>query len=324
MFQLAILALALLDATGHVSVQRRNNRPRSDYNYPAQQDLDKYVEGICRPDSSPTRPCGAVAAIVYQCTTGLDYDPGYSMEEQAIPDCENTDTCQSAEFQHTCFCQSQFLDTFSGCIRCYLFHGGAGASAVKNIILNDVSPVMAEYCDSTAKPTGKFDDVYYNSIESSQEYTPTETWSDPVGSSNTDVSFYYTPSLPGAEAWSATLSTIVDWSGARLTGPGVPLPDPAVSTNSPTRPKQSITASHDSEDTMATSDSLVSLASTSAAHGPSKSVTSQPDSVVVVSQTSIIKRPPLTTSDASALHLTRINITAISGILGIVVVVLVL
>lgn len=323
MFQLAILALAFLDANTDVSLRRRNSRPRSDYNYPAQQDLDKYVEGICRPDDSPTRPCGAVAAIVWQCTTGLNYDPDHSMADQAIPECYDTDTCQSAEFQHACFCQSQFLDTFIGCVRCYLDHGGAGASAVKDIVLNDVSPAMDEYCDPTASPTRKFDDAYFASIDSSQVYTPTETWSDPVGASNTDVSFYYTPSVAGAEAWSTTLSTIMDWSGARLTGPGLPVPDPAVSTNSPTRPTQSTTASHDSDDTTTTSGSFTSLASASATANPSTGGSAPTYNVVVVVATST-ERLPSTASGASALHLTRINVGGILFILGIMVIVLAL
>lgn len=184
--------------------------------------MNHYLADVCEGGnqwSSPSLPCEIAAAIDYQCKTGLEFDT-YNNR----PDCYDTNTCQPYDFQRTCYCKSQFLDSSLGCAACYKKHG-----ASMTYDWSALPSIMNDYCDPQASPTCFFED-YLGAV-----YTPTSSssgdayssyslatfggpprtstkFSDPLGDS-TDVSLYFTPSKTGLDAWQTTLSTINDWSG---------------------------------------------------------------------------------------------------------------
>ena len=211
MFNLSFPFVILVTSNINIAASPSEIVPRSDATSTAQQDLDNYVSGICDPNGPSTRPCEAVAAINFQCITGLDYN-AVDIRGPNYPTCYDTATCQSDDFQRTCFCQSQFVDSMIGCLDCYIFYGGADSTPMTSINMSAIEPVMDEYCNPMVKPTTNFNE-YFASIYTIPDSTSTLTkWSDSLGFSKTDVSLYYSPSMTGIEAWTTTLSTIADWS----------------------------------------------------------------------------------------------------------------
>jgi hypothetical protein len=146
----------------------------------------------------------------YQCLTGLDFNVNVDVMNQTIPDCGNH--CQSFDFQRTCYCQSQYLDSAMGCWACYLYHGGEASTWLTEFDWQGLTEVMDEYCDPMQEPTAGLR-FYQEPLTTLSEYPSSTKFSDPLGFSKTDVSLYFMqPSMTGVEAWSTTLSTIKDWS----------------------------------------------------------------------------------------------------------------
>jgi hypothetical protein len=152
--------------------------------------------------------------IDYQCSTGLDFDVDVNVMDQANPDCG--DHCQSFDFQRTCYCQSQYLDSAMGCWGCYLWHGGDASTWLTGFDWQGLAPMMDDYCDPMQDPTAGFH-VYLEPLANSSDYQSSTSFFDPLGFSKTDVSLYFNqPSMTGVEAWSTTLSTIEEWSKDRI------------------------------------------------------------------------------------------------------------
>jgi hypothetical protein len=227
-------------------------------------------------------------------------------------------SCQSNDFQRTCFCQSQFLDSMIGCLECYLLHGGADSSVLTSIDLHAVEPAMDEYCDPMVEPTTNFG-VYLSSIFTTQVYTSTlTTWSDPLGSSKTDVSVYYTPSMTGVEAWATTLSTIADWSGDSVETSESAISTPRTSTNDYT---SSDTLTLNSRKSLASTKTVDSLSTSAIAPTAYPPIFVQP--VYPTTTTKMVPLPLLVTDD-SASHTVRASVGAILGISSLVVMLLIL
>jgi hypothetical protein len=152
--------------------------------------------------------------IDYQCLTGRDFDVDVDVMNQAVPDCGNH--CQSFDFQRTCYCQSQYLESAMGCYSCYLWHGGDASTWLTEFDWQGLSLVLEEYCDPMQDPTAGFP-VYLEPLSTSSDYPSSTKFYDPLAFSKTEVSLYVDqPSMTGVEAWSTALSTIEDWSNASI------------------------------------------------------------------------------------------------------------
>jgi hypothetical protein len=206
-----------VSSSADVPARRRKRSPRSGDTSPTQDSVDDYLRGVCAESdtwSTPTRPCEIMLTIDYQCLTGRDFDVDVDVMNQAVPDCGNH--CQSFDFQRTCYCQSQYLESAMGCYSCYLWHGGDASTWLTEFDWQGLSLVMEEYCDPMQDPTAGFP-VYLESLSTSSDYPSSTKFSDPLGFSKTEVSLYVDqPSMTGVEAWSTTLSTIEDWSNASI------------------------------------------------------------------------------------------------------------
>jgi len=212
-WSLFLLFVSSADVPAH-----RNKRGPKNGDTPSTQDsVDNYLRDVCQESdtwSTPTRPCEIMLAISYQCTTGLDFDTDVDIRNQADPNCGGD--CQSFDFQRTCYCQSQYLDSAMGCWGCYLWHGGDASMWLTEFDWQGLTPIMDNYCDPMRDPTAGFH-AYLEPLLTSSDYPSSTKFSDPLGFSKTEVSLYYDqPSMTGVEAWSTTLSTIEDWSKDRI------------------------------------------------------------------------------------------------------------
>lgn len=212
-----LLVLVLLVTTSMAGVPTRDMGTGSD------DLMNHYLADVCEEGkdwSIPELPCEIAAAIDYQCKTGLGLET-YDVR----PDCYDTNTCQSFDFQRTCYCKSQYLDNSLGCSACYRRHGGT-----MTYDWAALPSIMSDYCNPQASPTCFFEDYLspvhspvsskggdnYGGSGPSTYGLPSHTkFSDPL-SDSTDVSLYFTPSKTGSDAWQTTLSAINDWSGAAL------------------------------------------------------------------------------------------------------------
>ena len=207
----------LVVSSADVPARRSKRIPRNGDTPSTQNDVDEYLRGVCAEGgtwSTPTRPCEIMLTIDYQCLTGLDFDVDVDIMNQADPDCP--EGCQSFNFQRTCYCQSQYLDSAMGCWGCYLWHGGDASTWLTKFDWQGLTPIMEGYCDPMQDPTAGFH-AYLESLSTSSDYPSSTKFSDPLGFSKTEVSLYLEqPSMTGAEAWSTTLSTVEEWSKDRI------------------------------------------------------------------------------------------------------------
>lgn len=181
-----------------------------------QSEIEDYLSVVCMENDTwtePSRPCEIMYAIDYQCLTGLNYNDDADFLQQAVPDCGKN--CQSHEFQRSCFCRSQWLESANGCWKCFIAHGGANSKFLTSLDWTGVPDVWDDYCNPLASPTAEFAE-YLSPLKTSVEATETSQFSDPLGFKQTDVSLYWTSSLEGKEAWSTTLSDVDDWSGESI------------------------------------------------------------------------------------------------------------
>lgn len=200
------LLLAAISSTGLSAQHERSSATESGFVSPY------YLIDICERNdtwSEPTRPCETMEVIEYQCVSGLEYNEKVDLANQTFPDCVGHETCQSFEFERTCFCQSQYLDSATGCYACYREHGGDMPSWTRISGLKALQSLMSSYCDPALDPTAAFGD-YLLGMTYEPPFGPSS--SDPLGFKRTDVSLYYTPSLTGVEAWTTKLSKIDGWS----------------------------------------------------------------------------------------------------------------
>lgn len=217
MFILCWLLFLSVVASANVPARRSKRIPKNGDTPSSQDSVDDYLQGVCAESdtwSTPTRPCEVMYTIDYQCSTGLDFDIDVDIMHQADPDCQ--EDCQSFNFQRTCYCQSQFLDSAMGCWGCYLWPGGDASSWLTDFDWQGLAPIMGDYCDPMQDPTAGFR-VYLKPLATSSDYPSSTSFFDPLGFSKTDVSLYFNqPSMTGVEAWSTTLSTIAEWSKDRI------------------------------------------------------------------------------------------------------------
>lgn len=213
MFILCWFLYLLVVASANVPVRRSKRIPKNGDTPSTQDDVDSYLQGVCAESdtwTTPTRPCEIMYTIDYQCSTGLEFDVDVDIMHQADPDCH--EDCQSFDFQRTCYCQSQFLDSAMGCWGCYLWHGGDVSTWLTAFDWQGLTPIMNDYCDPMQDPTAGFH-AYLEPLATSSDYPSSTSFFDPLGFSKTEVSLYLAqPSMTGAEAWSTTLSTIEEWS----------------------------------------------------------------------------------------------------------------
>jgi hypothetical protein len=204
-------------SSADVPTRRSKRSPKTGDTPSTQDSVDNYLLDVCAEGltwSTPTRPCEIMVTIDYQCFTGLNFHADVDISDQAEPDCEGN--CQSYDFQRTCYCQSQYLDSAMGCYSCYLWHGGDASTWLTEYDWQGLTTIMDDYCDPMQDPTAGFHD-YWGPLSTSSDYPSSTKFSDPLGFSKTEVSLYIEqPSMTGIEAWSTTLSTIEDWSNASI------------------------------------------------------------------------------------------------------------
>lgn len=318
-----ILLSGIVGTSVAVSAQREGLSSSDDESSYTQDEIDEYMTSICfggSDYSEPTLPCEVFWTITLQCQTGVNYDPNLNVNQQPWPACMYEGTCQSNEFERTCYCQSQYKDSAWGCYSCYVGHGGAGVTWFNQRDWAALPGLLKEYCDPTIAPTAAFADHMAPMI-SVHEHTTDSDFSDSLGYGSTDVSLYWAPSRTGADAWSTQLSTIEDWSGD------------AIDTGRALTPSAD-TTSVDATSAATTSFTPVTTNSEHATSGPSTStslfstsalrltVITPPPSVSIVFSDPI-KSPSLfdDTNDNSASPKIGINVGRIVGILSVVVVV---
>ena len=216
-FLLRWFLFLLVVSSADVPARRSKHISKNGDTPSTQNDVDEYLRDVCAEGdtwSTPTRPCEIMLTIDYQCLTGLDFDVDVDIMNQADPDCP--EGCQSFNFQRTCYCQSQYLDSAMGCWGCYLWHGGDASTWLTEFDWQGLTPIMDDYCDPMQDPTAGFH-AYLESLSTSSDYPSSTKFSDPLGFSKTEVSLYLEqPSMTGVEAWSTTLSTIEEWSKDRI------------------------------------------------------------------------------------------------------------
>jgi len=227
--------------------------------------------------------------------------------------------CQSDDFQRTCFCQSQFLDNFIGCIRCDLLHSNAGSALVNSVDRDAVSPAMDDYCDPMVEPTTNFG-AYLLSVFTTPESTFTVTkWSDPLGFSKTDVSLYYTPSMTGVEAWTTTLSAIADWSDDAIETSESSTDAPSYTTDEYTPGATTFTSN--SRSSVASAETVGSPTNSGSAPTGYPPIFIQP--VYPTTTTRVVPLPSLVTDD-SASHIVRVRLGCVFEVFSLIAILLVL
>jgi hypothetical protein len=217
MFFLWWYLFLFIGSSADVPARRSKRGPKNGDASSTQDSVDSYLRGVCAESdtwSTPTRPCEIMLTIDYQCITGLNFDTNVDIMDQAEPDCGGD--CQSYDFQRTCYCQSQYLDSAMGCYSCYLWHSGDASTWLTGFDWQGLTPITDDYCDPMQDPTAAFYD-HLKPLSTSSDYPSSTKFSDPLGFSKTEVSLYVEqPSMTGVEAWPTTLSTIEDWSNASI------------------------------------------------------------------------------------------------------------
>lgn len=270
------LLLAAISSTALSAQRKRSSATESGFVSPY------YLIDICERNdtwSEPTRPCETMEVIEYQCVSGLEYNEKVDLANQTFPDCVGLETCQSFEFERTCFCQSQYLDSATGCYACYREHGGDRPSWTRISGLKALQSLMSSYCDPTLDPTAAFGD-YLLGMTYEPPYGPRS--SDPLGFKRTDVSLYYTSSLTGVEAWTTELSKIDGWSEDAIlpssdrssTSSSATSTSAASDSVSSTSKSTSTSGSTNGSTSISTRDSTSTVSSTSAAHDTTSASTS--------------------------------------------------
>ena len=305
-----------------VPAHRSKRGPTNGDTSPTQDSVDDYLRGVCAESdtwSTPTRPCEVMLTIDYQCLTGLNFDANVDIMNQAVPACGGD--CQSFDFQRTCYCQSQYLDSAMGCWGCYLWHGGDASTWLTEFDWQGLTPVMEDYCDPMQDPTAGLH-VYLESLSTSSDYPSSTKFYDPLGFSKTEVSLYnMQPSMTGLEAWSTTLSTIEGWS---KDGIGTILSEQQADIISP--------ASDDDGRGSTSSNHITPLSSASGpltkVSNPSDSTFTNPAYPPIVIQpaypTSTTKPLPSLVTKTNASNITRIGCGGIVGILSLIAVAILL
>lgn len=181
----------------------------------AQSDPYAYIDSVCSPSNATGYPdlefpCNAVQAIQAQCiygTTGLDIIMGdenpspssSAQKRQSSPD-DSLPKAQSNATQQVCFCKSEFWSLTAACASCYSAHGdhelekSAGKSAVESL--------SEKYCAASATPSlGLADYLFQFAGDFEASSSPkTSKFKDSIGN-KTEISYYYTASVTGSQAW---------------------------------------------------------------------------------------------------------------------------
>lgn len=181
----------------------------------ALEHLQTYAE-VCFPNATSgepdfNAPCNVYTAIEAQCMLGpagleLLTRPSLERINNLLQGQAPNDTL-SPEAQRACVCQSQYLDATKGCSACGV------RMSLSNQEYADrydalVSDVMEEYCRVDSTPTQplilsvmqemlKDGEQWFNSVPSTTSSVD----------SATDVSLYYTMSVPGSSAYSIPFPT---------------------------------------------------------------------------------------------------------------------
>lgn len=197
MTRLPLLALAFAGANASLFTKRQTSA--------FSDDSSDLLDEACRPSTDRgydfNAPCNAVMSIQYECMYGTlggeaIRTPADEFEAQHGDD-EEAPGMQPAEAQRICFCQSQFEDMITGCMKCLEAHGGEKGEDWFD--MSFIHPVVEKYCDANTPATEGFDMFFYNAVESnmSTDASSTSAFSDPIGTA-TDVSLYsFTPSVTG-------------------------------------------------------------------------------------------------------------------------------
>lgn len=201
---------------------------------------------VCMPTNSSqlpdlNAPCNAVAIIEVQCVYGpsalntlygqnakraLNHlarrqdktspnpynGPADTGDDGNLPELSNST-------QRDCTCQSQFFDQVSGCLDCYVAHGGSAEDDV-GVTPDQIKSISSSYCAASNTPTLGLAEYLYkiaSQLPSSTGSASSSQTHDPLGN-RTAVSLYFTPSVTGSAAYiiadaTNTAKTSTDKSG---------------------------------------------------------------------------------------------------------------
>ncbi|KAM0715163.1 hypothetical protein Q7P37_009628 [Cladosporium fusiforme] len=199
-------ALALSVASAHALSPASNILKRQ-----SDEASDKADE-ICQPKNSTgspdfDAPCNVFIALQTQCMYGpvaADY-VSLSEYDDAWDDAANW-TAQPPETQRDCICQSQLFDQLSGCQKCYEHHDSNLFEYAPSFVGKDrgfADVVEEKYCAASMTPSIGWAQYIFeaaNSMSASGSDSHTATRS-AVTATETDVSRYFTASVPGSSAY---------------------------------------------------------------------------------------------------------------------------
>ncbi|TKA23555.1 hypothetical protein B0A50_07133 [Salinomyces thailandicus] len=157
-------------------------------------------------------PCNAANAIGAQCQYGVNGINAITLRGdlryQALPP-------QTPESERACICQSRLIENMLACDECYNAHGAEEPDRTA-----DLASLSSSYCAVSNTPTTGWNAIfrqYYLSLSPLSLPTSTSSTatslSDPIGN-KTAISYYYTPSITGSDAYIVGLPTPTDFTSA--------------------------------------------------------------------------------------------------------------
>lgn len=184
-------------------------------------ELSDNADELCQPKNSTgspdfSAPCNVIIALQTQCIYGpqaADY-VALSKDDDRWNDAADWNT-QPPETQRDCLCQSQFFDQLSGCQKCYEANDSnffEYAAAFVGMERGFASYVEEDYCAASATPSVGWGEFVFSAAVAA---SPTGSASSPastvteVTATETDVSLYFTGSVPGSSVWSISQPTPV-------------------------------------------------------------------------------------------------------------------
>lgn len=220
MHQLSTSALSIASAHALSSNILKRQSPSND-------NANDHADDVCIPKNSTgspdfDAPCNVFIAIQTQCVYGpqaADY-VALPEDDEAWSDTSEW-TEQTPEAQRDCLCQSQFLNQAAGCQKCYESQGSSFfeyASAFAGLEHGFAEFIEEDYCAVDNTPEDTWAKYVYSaaltaSPPKSAATSSSASMSSTVPATETNVSLYFTASVPGSSAYLVSQPTPTGSSG---------------------------------------------------------------------------------------------------------------
>lgn len=176
-------------------------------------DLSDNADELCQPKNSTgspdfSAPCNVIIALQTQCIYGPQTADYVTLPEDDDRWNDAVDwNVQPPETQRDCLCQSQFFDQLSGCQKCYEANDSnffEYAAAFVGREKDFASYVEEDYCAVSATPSIGWAEFVFSAADAASRTgsasSPATTVTE-VTATETNVSGYFTGSVPGSSAW---------------------------------------------------------------------------------------------------------------------------